>query len=61
MTSDDREMDFASETDLAIDRALEAAKLRAGDSLGSSTALVSEEWEPSAAEAGDIGAGIDGD
>jgi hypothetical protein len=61
MTLDDHEIESTSETDLAIERALEAANLRAGDSLGSSTASVFEEWEPSAAEAGDIGAGIDGD
>ena len=61
MSLDDRESESASETDLAIERALEAANLRAGDSLGSSTASVSEEWEPSAVEAGDIAAGIDGD
>jgi hypothetical protein len=61
MTSDDHEIDSASEAGLAIDRALEAAKLRAGDSLGSTTAFVSEEWEPSAAEAGDVAAGVDGD
>lgn len=61
MTLDERESESASETDLAIERALEAANLRAGDSLGTSTASVSEEWEPSAAEAGDIAVGIDGD
>lgn len=61
MTLGDRDGGSASETDLAIERALEAAKLRAGDSLGTSTASVSEDWEPSAAEAGDIAAGIDGD
>jgi hypothetical protein len=49
------------DTGLAIQRALEAASLRAGDALGSTTASVVEEWEPSAAEAGDIGGGIDGD
>lgn len=46
MTLDERESESASETDLAIERALEAANLRAGDSLGTSTASVSEEWEP---------------
>jgi hypothetical protein len=61
MTIDDRDSSPASETDLAIERALEAAKLRAGDSLGISTASVSEDWEPTAAEAGDIASGIDGD
>lgn len=61
MTISDRGIEPGSETDLAIERALEAAKLRAGDSLGTSTASVSEEWEQSAAEAGDVAAGIDGD
>jgi hypothetical protein len=61
MTLDDRDSGSASESDFAIERALEAANLRAGDSLGNSTASVSEEWEPSAAEAGDIAVGIDGD
>jgi hypothetical protein len=61
MTIDDREIPSASETDLAIERALEAANLRAGDALGTTTASVSEEWEPTSAEAGDLAAGIDGD
>lgn len=60
MTSDDHGIATVSETGLAIDRALEAANLRAGDSLGSTTAFASEEWEPSAAESGEV-AGIDGD
>lgn len=61
MTIDDRGIESGSELDLAIQRALEAAKLRAGDSLGATTASVAAPWEPSAAEAGDIGAGFDGD
>ncbi|HEU4807136.1 MAG TPA: hypothetical protein VFT01_02655 [Homoserinimonas sp.] len=61
MTINDRGVEPESELDLAIQRALEAANLRAGDSLGASTASVVEDWEPSAAEAGDIGAGFDGD
>lgn len=61
MTTDDDDGVPASETDLAIERALEAAQLRAGDSLGSTSATVVEEWEPTAAEAGDIASGIDGD
>jgi hypothetical protein len=61
MTSDERAIESASETDLAIDRALEAANLRAGDSLGFATAFVASEWEPSAAEAGEVTTGIDGD
>jgi hypothetical protein len=61
MTSDDSGIETVFETGLAIDRALEAANLRAGDSLGSTTAFVSEEWGPTAAEAGDGASGIDGD
>jgi hypothetical protein len=61
MTIDDRDSSPSAETDLAIERALEAANLRAGDAIGTSTASVSEEWEPTAAEAGDIASGIDGD
>ncbi|WP_022888604.1 hypothetical protein [Agromyces italicus] len=57
----DEHVDPASETDLAIQRALEAASLRAGDSLGGTTASVVEDWEPSAVEAGDLGDGGDGD
>ncbi|MFF2388009.1 hypothetical protein [Agromyces sp. NPDC058104] len=56
----DTNVDPGSETDLAIHRALEAASLRAGDSLGSTTASIIE-WEPSAAEAGDLGDAADGD
>lgn len=56
----DREIESASETDLAIERALEGANLRAGDSLGATIASVSKEWEPSAVEAGDAPA-LDGD
>lgn len=53
---------LGSDADLAIERALEAANLRAGDSLGSSAAAVAVEHEPSAAEAGDVGGGAaDGD
>lgn len=47
-----------SAMDLAIERALEAAELRAGDALGTSTfAALSE---PTAAELGDAGS-FDGD
>ncbi|WP_173922487.1 hypothetical protein [Agromyces sp. Marseille-P2726] len=56
----DRIVEPGSETDLAIERALEAANLRAGDSATSTSAVV-EGWEPSAAEAGDIGGAVDGD
>lgn len=56
----DTHVDPGSETDLAIQRALEAANLRAGDSLGGTTASVFE-WELSAAEAGDVNDGGDGD
>lgn len=61
MTIHDREIEPGSDLDLAIERALEAAKLRAGDALGTSTASVVDDWEPSAVEVGDIGAGFDGD
>lgn len=57
----DEHVDAASETDLAIQRALEAASLRAGESLGGATASVIEDWEQSAVEAGDVGAVSDGD
>ncbi|MGI9822204.1 hypothetical protein [Agromyces sp. Marseille-Q5079] len=53
--------ELASDVDLAIQRAMEAADLRAGDSLGASTAVVGAEHEPAAAEAGDVGGAIDGD
>lgn len=61
MTINDRGIEPGSDLELAIERALEAANLRAGDSLGASTASVVDDWEPSAAEAGDIGGGFDGD
>lgn len=61
MTIHDGGIEPGSEADLAIQRALEGANLRAGDSLGTSTASVAEEGEPSAAEAGDAAAGFDGD
>jgi len=61
MSFDEQNVDPGSETDLAIERALEAASLRAGDSLGGTSAAVIEGWEPSAAEAGDIGDSADGD
>lgn len=50
-----------SEVDLAIQRALDAAELRAGDSLGGTTASTVDDLEPSAAEAGDVGGVFDGD
>ena len=59
MTTEDRGIERGSETDLAIERALEAANLRPGDAT--TTALVVEDWEPTAAEAGDAAAGADGD
>ena len=61
MTINDRGIEPGSDLDQAIEHALQAAKLRAGDSLGSSTASVLEDREPSAAEAGDASAGFDGD
>ncbi|MHA6669053.1 hypothetical protein ACX3O0_09305 [Homoserinimonas sp. A447] len=61
MTVKDQGVEPGSDLDLAIERALEAANLRAGDSLGISTATIVDDWEPTAAETGDIGAGLDGD
>lgn len=61
MSNVNPDIEPGSETDLVIQRALEAAQLRAGDSLGGSTASVVEDWEPSAAETGDAAAGFDGD
>jgi len=49
-----------SEMDIAIERALEASKLRAGDSLGSTTATVLDDRELSAVESGGLD-GADGD
>jgi len=45
--------------DLAIERALEAAELRAGNALATTTVSIVE-IEPSAAEAGDVGGGLVG-
>ena len=61
MTINDHGVEPESELDLAIRRALEAANLRASDSLGTSTAYVVDDREPSAAEVGDAAAGFDGD
>ena len=58
---DDRLIEPGSEADLALQRALEAANLRAGDSLGATAASVAEGREPSAAEAGDTSGAGDGD
>ena len=49
------------ETDLALERALEAAQLRAGDAVSGSSVMVVGPWDPSAVEAGDVSAGADGD
>jgi hypothetical protein len=57
----DRLIEPGSDPDLALQRALEAANLRAGDSLGTSTASVVEDREPSAVEAGDLGGAVDGE
>lgn len=57
----DRTDDLDLETDLAIERALEAANLRAGDSLGAPATATIDEREPSAAEAGDVSGAVDGD
>ncbi len=57
----DRHIEPGSDTDLAIERALESAKLRAGDSQGTSATHVAPDREFSAAEAGDLGGAVDGD
>lgn len=57
---DDR-IEAGSDADLAIQRALEAADLRAGGSLDSTAASVVEDHEASAAESGDLGGAADGD
>ena len=61
MPIDDRDIRPESELDLAIERALEAANLRAGGSEGATAAVSLEDWEPSAAEAGDAVGAVDGD
>ncbi|WP_430645046.1 hypothetical protein [Agromyces sp. GXS1127] len=61
MSGDEAGIDPGSEVDVAIERALEAASLRAGDALGGTSATAVHESEPSAAEAGDAGAGADAD
>jgi hypothetical protein len=58
MHSEDRPVEPGSDLDLAIERALEAANLRAGDAAGTSSAFVLDGHEPSAAE---MGGGADGD
>ena len=60
MSRDDEHVHPGSEMDLAIDRALEAAQLRAGDGAITSTAFVGQP-EPFSVEVdGDAGA-ADGD
>ncbi|GGI44212.1 hypothetical protein BCL57_000349 [Agromyces flavus] len=61
MPNDARRTEPGSDTDLALERALEAAHLRAGDSLGGTTATVLEDRESSAVDAGDLGGAGDGD
>jgi F420-0:gamma-glutamyl ligase-like protein len=61
MSTGERYIEPGSEIDLAIERALQGANLRAGDAVGASTASVTEDWEPSAAESGDAVGGADGD
>jgi hypothetical protein len=50
-----------SEADLAIKRALEAANLRAEDRQSTSINSAVQDWQPSAAEAGDLAGAADGD
>lgn len=59
MAIHDRGIEPGSETDLAIERALEAAQLRAGDAQGTVTASVGDDREPSAAETGEATAAFD--
>ena len=55
MTTDDGEIAPGSEAELAIERALEAANLRAGGATATTTSAAAiAEVEPSAAEAGDV-------
>jgi hypothetical protein len=61
MGIDERSVEPGSEIDLALQRALDAANLRAGDSVSASTATAVDDWEQSAAETGDAVAGFDGD
>jgi hypothetical protein len=46
---------------LALERALEAANLRAGDALASASVVAADPAEPSAAETGEFAPGFDGD
>jgi hypothetical protein len=61
MPIDDQDIRPGSELDLAIERALEAANLRAGGADSASAALSVEDWEPSAVEAGVEAGAVDGD
>ena len=58
MTNNGRATD--PDTFAAIERALQAAQLRAVDSPAASVASTTG-WEPSAVESGGIGEGVDGD
>ncbi|WP_309127462.1 hypothetical protein [Microbacterium sp.] len=60
MSTDDQVIEPGSGVDLAIERALEAANLRAGDAPAAAAVIV-EVRHPSAAEAGDFDAAADGD
>ncbi|MCR2812921.1 hypothetical protein NQ166_00305 [Microbacterium sp. zg.Y1090] len=61
MSNSDDQILPGSETDLALDRALEAANLRAGGAT-ETAAHVAHPEEPSAVDVGDLGgAGADGD
>jgi hypothetical protein len=57
----DRETDLGNDAELAIQRALEAADLRAGDSANGSSLAVVGDREFSAAEVGDATPGSDAD
>lgn len=61
MPMDDQSVERGSEMDLALERALAAANLRAGDGVSTSLAHVGDQAEPSAVDTGDTGAASDGD
>jgi hypothetical protein len=57
----DRETDLGNNAEFAIQRALEAAGLRAGDTAGGSSVAMVGDREFGAAEAGDATPGNDAD
>lgn len=61
MRDDEHPIEPGSDIDLAIERALAAANLRAGDATSTAVSVVGVDHDLSAAEAGDAGGGADGD